>query len=167
MARHGFMAASSTGPADAAVGTQRKGEGTEDTAYWVQILPSHSFMATTSQTKPQYVGPFVGTNRKSDEVEDTDYYGMADKLDDPIPCVHSTKRALSAGRTCVKCGQGPLWEGRFVCCGRCGIDGHSALCSLNFLPGTHGYEASPSQNVTVPLSFLRRLAWSTGNPDKA
>ena len=89
------MAASSTSPADAAVGTQRKGEGTEDTAYWVQILPSHSFMATTSQTKPQYAGPFVGTKRKCEEAEDTDYDGMADKLDDPIPCVHFTKGLLA------------------------------------------------------------------------
>ena len=112
-------------------------------------------------------GPAVGTKRRCEETEDTDYYGPAEKLEDPIPCVHVTDKVLDKERTCVKCGQGPLWEGRFVCCGRCGKDGHSALCSLNFLPGTDGYEAAPSQKVTVPLSFLRRLAWSTGNPDKA
>jgi len=41
------------------------------------------------------------------------------------------------------------------------MGGHSPFCSLNFV---YEREGRPTDLVTVPLGFLRRVAWSKGDP---
>ena len=94
------------------------------------------------------------------------YYGECTLLEKEIPVVHLARRKLH-GAVGVHCKEGPTWEDREVRCTQSTAGRRSVLCSRDSVDQGDPPTDKPEDEVTVPLGFLRRLAWSSGDPKKA
>ena len=101
--------------------------------------------------------------KRSDEEEQ--YYGSRELLEAPIPVLHVDDTKL-VNKHCRKCNRGPLWQGHEYCCHLCeeAGDEHHALCSRNFLCDSD--DTPPNHEVTVPMSFIRQIAWCECSPKR-